>query len=456
MAHAEYKGIGAKGQAKFRLYYDGPKKADGSRNQKKESFAIFPLPEKAEVIIKAEKNRKNGSMTKTEALLLERFEKKAIEIAELEARNKEQEINDPNYIEPVKQTGERFTDHSRRWLEYKAGTSRKGKRQPKTIWRYEQLLQRINEFFKDYFIEDINIDRVEEFYAWLAKQPKQKGKYQKSDPEGKLSERTQWHYHRCLYYILEYAVAREKLESNPCKYVRPHKIPDDTGIKKPDAYNEEQVAKINLLIEKEDLKYRVLVTMALEIGPRPEEILALKWTDIDFENRMVDFNKAWQYLPKKGSFEKPYLKNKSSYRRVRLSASTTFLLRQLKGEQETEAKRIGSKWKHSGAVFVNWCGEQVSATWAGDWWRSWIRKQAEMNPDLPVKTLYSLRHTCISLLLAAGANPLEVARMVGHTNAEMLWRVYGHAVQKESFNGADIMEKLMKNTNGLETAGKVK
>ena len=40
--------------------------------------------------------------------------------------------------------------------------------------------------------------------------------------------------------------------------------------------------------------------------------------------------------------------------------------------------------------------------------------------------------------MEAGANPLEIARMVGHSNAEMIWKDYGHATEKESFNGADM------------------
>lgn len=438
MAHVESLGFGKKGTAKFRLYIDGPKKANGKRNQKKISFPVSPVPEKVGAIIKAIENRNGGTESKTDTITLDRFYRKAYEVAVYEAKKLEDELNSPNYVEPIINK-ERFVEHSARWLKYKAGTARKGKRQPKTIWRYEQLLQRIDDFFQDDFVEDISIDRTEEFYAWLARQPKKKGKFQKRDPEGLLGERTQWHYHRCLYYILEYAVAREKLASNPCRYVRPQEAPDDLDEKKPDSYTANEAAKIRELMEQQPLRNRVFVQIALEIGPRPEEIHALKWSDIDFKDRLIDFNKTWQYIPKKGSFEKPDLKNKASRRKVKVSASTIFLLKQLKNEQEKEAKKAGSKWINSGALFVNWQGKQLAATWASGWWGKWI-----IITGLPVKTLYCLRHTCISLLISANANPLEVARMVGHTNAEMLWRVYGHAVEKEQFSGADIMESIMK------------
>lgn len=437
MAHARYDGIGKKGQAKFMLYYDGPKNPDGSRNQLTESYPVHPLPEKASGIINAEKKRKAGTINKTELLLLERFEKQATELADLEARNKENGINKPNYVKPVEVDKEAFVNHSARWLKYKAGTARKGKRQPKTLWRYEQLLERIDDFFEDDWVEDIDIDRVEEFYAWLAVQKKKKGKGQKTEPKDTLSSQTQWHYHRCLYYILEYAVAREKLSSNPCRYVSPHEAPADLDEKKPDSYTAEEAARIRELMELEPLKRRVFAQIALEIGARPEEVHALKLPDIDFKNRLIDFNKTWQYIPGKGSFEKPHLKNKSSRRKAKVSSSTIFLLLQLKNEQEGDAEKAGDKWIDSKALFVDWRGKQLAATWAGGWWGKWIK-----TTDLPIKTLYCLRHTCISLLVAAGANPLEIAHMVGHVNAEMIWRRYGHAVEKEHFAGAEIMESL--------------
>lgn len=70
----------------------------------------------------------------------------------------------------------------------------------------------------------------------------------------------------------------------------------------------------------------------------------------------------------------------SSNRKVRLSASTIFLLRQLKGEQESNADERGTKWIDSGAVFTAWNGKQVNAVWASCWWRGWIRKTS-----LPIK-----------------------------------------------------------------------
>ena len=41
-------------------------------------------------------------------------------------------------------------------------------------------------------------------------------------------------------------------------------------------------------------------------------------------------------------------------------------------------------------------------------------------------TFHDLRHTCASLLIAAEANPLEVAAQLGHKDARLVFQRYGH------------------------------
>jgi integrase len=42
---------------------------------------------------------------------------------------------------------------------------------------------------------------------------------------------------------------------------------------------------------------------------------------------------------------------------------------------------------------------------------------------------YDLRHTHASLLIEQGANPIEVAQRMGHTDASITLRVYGHVFE---------------------------
>ena len=56
---------------------------------------------------------------------------------------------------------------------------------------------------------------------------------------------------------------------------------------------------------------------------------------------------------------------------------------------------------------------------------------------------YQLRHTCATLWLSAGENPLWIARQLGHSSVEMLFRVYARWVKDITRNDGAAFEKLL-------------
>jgi integrase len=75
--------------------------------------------------------------------------------------------------------------------------------------------------------------------------------------------------------------------------------------------------------------------------------------------------------------------------------------------------------------------------------RRWVIRPALRAAGLPedLRT-YDLRHSHASLLIDLGANPLEVAQRMGHTDPTVTLRVYGHL-----FDGAQ--EKLTEKLDAL-------
>jgi hypothetical protein len=55
---------------------------------------------------------------------------------------------------------------------------------------------------------------------------------------------------------------------------------------------------------------------------------------------------------------------------------------------------------------------------------------------------YDLRHTHASLLIDEGANPLEVAQRMGHTDASITLRVYGHLFEGAQQRLTDQLDEL--------------
>jgi len=56
---------------------------------------------------------------------------------------------------------------------------------------------------------------------------------------------------------------------------------------------------------------------------------------------------------------------------------------------------------------------------------------------------YQSRHTAATLWLASGENPLWIARQLGHTSTEMLFKVYGRFVPNLTRQDGSAFERLL-------------
>src|SRR5665647_1365210 len=124
MAHVEFIYKDKKGRDTWRLYVEGPKHQDGSRNQIRRTFKT------------TDKNQD-----------------KAKKQAERAAMRLEDEVNKPQYVEPTKET---FSQHVERWLEVHGETV-----QPKTLYRYKELLDRILPYLGSIPVERIRMEHIE-------------------------------------------------------------------------------------------------------------------------------------------------------------------------------------------------------------------------------------------------------------------------------------------------------
>ena len=62
---------------------------------------------------------------------------------------------------------------------------------------------------------------------------------------------------------------------------------------------------------------------------------------------------------------------------------------------------------------------------------------------LELRRPYQMRHTAATLWLAAGENPEWIARQLGHTNTEMLFKVYSRYVPNLTRQDGSAMERLL-------------
>ena len=67
---------------------------------------------------------------------------------------------------------------------------------------------------------------------------------------------------------------------------------------------------------------------------------------------------------------------------------------------------------------------------------------------VPPMGLYSLRHTCATLLLMAGVNPKVVSERLGHASIKMTLDVYSHVLPSMQQAAADVMERWLNPKSG--------
>jgi integrase len=75
--------------------------------------------------------------------------------------------------------------------------------------------------------------------------------------------------------------------------------------------------------------------------------------------------------------------------------------------------------------------------------------------ELKRRTMYEARHTFATLMLSAGENPNWVARMMGHTSVEMLFKKYSGFIPNVTHqDGTAFLGKLYKDGHFLDTCNK--
>jgi integrase len=187
-----------------------------------------------------------------------------------------------------------------------------------------------------------------------------------------------------------------------------------------DPFSIEQVRAI-LATVRED--FRNYLTVRFFTGMRSGEAHGLKWRYVDFERKQILIRETFS----RGRTE--YTKTDSSQREIDMSAPVFEAL-----ERQKKVTGEGSEY-----VFCNAVGNPLdNKNFDARVWRPLLRL-------LGYKTRrpYQMRHTCATLWLAAGENPQWIARQLGHTTTEMLFRVYARFIPNLTRKDGSAFDQLI-------------
>lgn len=316
--------------------------------------------------------------------------------AYLNAKLREKDVG--QLIEPTRLTVKQYLD---RWLEEAARI----KLRERTYVDYVELLTR-------YAVARLGEMRLSEVTPLVLQALY--GELMKSDGPGVPSIRK---LHVVLSSSLDQAVRWGLLMHNPASSVqlpRQQSGPRENRVR---VMNPQEAQRFLEACRCSD--HGTLFSFALGTGMRPGEYLALQWPDFDWKRARVQVCRTL-YRPRKGGgwrFEAP--KTRRSYRSVSLAAGLL---------EELEAHRAAQRPVQPGQPDLVFRTDEGTPLDSTNLLRRHLRpilKAADLDPRM---TLYSMRHTHATLLLAAGVNPKVVADRLGHASVQLTLDVYSHVV----------------------------
>lgn len=239
--------------------------------------------------------------------------------------------------------------------------------------------------------------------------------------------------HASLRAMFNWAIKRNALTRNPC-----------TGVDLPSRSQREIVTFTFAEAAKftnacRDMTNGIIFEFALETGMRPEEYLALRWSDIDGSD--VTVRQAVQYRRKGGGFYFKPLKTARSRRRIPISPSLKERIAVHRREQLKQRLASRVTWADLDLVFPNAIGHPFALP---NLTRRYLTPILDACGFANHFTLYSLRHSCATLLLMARENPKTVADRLGHSSVVMTLDVYSHVIPSIQNDATNVLAKIMR------------
>lgn len=345
----------------------------------------------------------------------------------------EQKVKSGKYLDGEKVTFQGFTDT---WLaDYAAAHL-----ELTTIDIYKKLLRvHIIPAIGHLKLSRIQPTHLNKLYNTMLQERKDKG-------AGGYSPTTIKRVHALISSIMNTAVKWNIVLENPCERVSPPKQVRNTNDIK--FFTLEQCGAFLEAVDRDLaagrilLQHKVFFHMALFCGLRRGELIALEWSDFDFNQNTVSVTKSTGLVEGKPITKAP--KNKTSIRVVSVPAQVIALVREYRKEQYKLRLSLGSYWKGSNYVFIQLDGKQMYPSTPYGVFKDVIHRYNEEAavplPDIP---LHGLRHTSATLLISQNIDVRTVSGRLGHAQTSTTMNIYSHQLKKMDEKAAETLGDIL-------------
>lgn len=287
-----------------------------------------------------------------------------------------------------------FEQYATEWLINKKTLS------PTTIEHYTFLLNKhIIPLIGNKKLKDLTARTFEQFYNF-------------KEGEGTISNTTIKHLHRLIVNILNSAVRKDYILSNPATKV--------DNIPQKDEFHPELIDldDIHTVINSAPtLTHKVAFALGFQMGLRRGEILGLTWDSINFKEQELSITKQLVLTTKGPIFKEP--KTKGSIRINPIPYSVFKLLLELQ-EYQKSLKEKGIINEHNVVICKdNGCNYNPSSLTSS-------LKRTLKKLNLPEMRFHDTRHCCAQQLYLLGVDEKTVSDLLGHYTPVFTRNTYQH------------------------------
>src|SRR3712207_2278842 len=187
-------------------------------------------------------------------------------------------------------------------------------------------------------------------------------------------------------------------------------------------------------------------TVALALGLRQSEALALQWKDIDPLAGTLTVRRSIHRVRGGGLvYEEP--KTRRSHRTLALPLPLVAALQEHRAAQLGERMLAGPEWQDDDLVFAQPNGRSIDKKADYDDWTRLLQAAGVRHVRL-----HDGRHTAATLLLSENVHPRVVMELLGHSQMRTTMDIYSHVMPALAREAADRMGALLLPGKGGQTA----
>jgi len=223
-----------------------------------------------------------------------------------------------------------------------------------------------------------------------------------------------------------YAVDEELIPANPVTGILKRlKLERDRSLKI-EPLTSEEVGQLLSTCKDHFSPYYPFLLAGFRTGMRLGELLALEWSDIDWNSKFFRVNKSF----KRGRVETP--KN-GKERHVDMSDQLAACLKALETQRKRESMRTGQRIE----LVFHKDGKHIAQNSIRNVYNRILRRAG-----IRKIRIHDMRHTFASLLLSNGESPVYVKEQLGHSSIQITVDIYGHLIPSSNRKAVNRLDSL--------------